>query len=69
MSTLHTFVPHNDRGSSKGESHRKLAQCIAEMLVWSRSRAAGEAEGFARGLAALRTLEPSAAASSSCQTP
>jgi len=63
MSTLHTFVPHNDRGSSKGESHRKLAQCIAEMLVWSRSRAAGEAEGFARGLAALRTLEPSAAAS------
>ena len=38
MSTISTFLPHNDRGASG--SNRRLVQGLAEVLIWARTEAA-----------------------------
>eukprot|EP00965_Chrysotila_dentata_P165991 5480696-Pleurochrysis_carterae.AAC.2 len=58
MSTIHTFLPHNDRGSSRAPGHRKLAQCVAEMLVWSQTAAATNTSAFAAAKARLSAMDP-----------
>jgi hypothetical protein len=56
MSTVHTFLPHNGRGSSKSTvSNRNLVQTVLELAIWSRTASAGaHSPGFCAGLAKLQ---------------
>jgi len=51
ISTISTFLPHNDRGPHG--SQRRLVQGLAELLIWSRTTSAPAIEGFKQALAAL----------------
>ena len=62
-STINTFLPHNDRGSSKATGHRKLVSCIAELLVWSRTRASGDGS-LAAAVGKLKALSATSDAAS-----
>ena len=52
MSTISTFLPHNDRGASG--SCRRLVQCLVELLIWARTTAATDNPAFATALGLLK---------------
>ena len=56
MSTISTFLPHNDRGPTGSE--RRLVQSLAELLIWARTQAAAQTPGWMEALEILLAAEP-----------
>jgi len=54
MSTINTFLPHNDRGPSG--SNRRLVHSLAELLIWARTSTARQHGGFQRSLEQLSAV-------------
>jgi len=64
MSTLSTFLPHNDRGPSG--STRRLVNSLAEVLIWARTEAAPANPEFAAALTQLCTLSSTGKDAEAC---
>jgi hypothetical protein len=61
LSTIHVMIPHNRRGSNtKGSWQRKLANSVAEILIWQRTSVAQSDVRFAKALEKLALLSPTA---------
>ena len=57
------FLPHNERGSSSGDSWRqRLVPSVAELLVWAETACMADYSGFQSALTALRECKGSAEA-------
>jgi len=54
MSTINTFLPHNDRGPSG--SNRRLVQSLAEILIWAHTSATRRHPQFVAALEQLTAL-------------
>eukprot|EP00978_Attheya_sp_CCMP212_P017969 scaffold48605_cov49-Attheya_sp.AAC.3 len=55
-STIHTFLPHRDRGNSQSSKRaRNLIQTIAELLIWSRTSSAMSTPAFVSALTQLQS--------------
>ena len=68
MSTINTFLPHNDRGPSG--SNRRLVQSLAEILIWAHTSATRRHPQFVAALEQLTALAgQSSGAAASASSP
>jgi hypothetical protein len=68
MSTINTFLPHNDRGPSG--SNRRLVQSLAEILIWAHTSATRQHPQFVAALEQLTALAgQSSGAAASASSP
>ncbi|KAL3912246.1 MAG: hypothetical protein SGARI_001261, partial [Bacillariaceae sp.] len=61
LSTIHVKIPHNSRGSNTTDGWgRKLANCVAEIMLWNKTAATQTDERFVKAWSKLEALPSTA---------